>query len=700
MKRTTDSDRFRLTTILLICAAVTGLVLFLHWKFVPLRQTESVIQDWQTRLGRPTPPDPRLVLIGIDQATYAGEILEEEAENNPVLAALRGNFPWSRDVWAALIERLAEAGAKVIVLDLVFANSGPGDDAFRETLIKYHDKVVIGAYLDMKDLETGGANTSITVPAEEIIQVGDGRPAALDNRVGFVNVWQDSDGVLRRARFRVANRQLGNVIDAEPDVLLESLASRALAKLGERDHIPSELEPLRFRYTAPPDLGFPAHRIGDVVWPSTWEANYQGGEFFKDKLVLIGPTAHIFQDRHRTPFAVPKSEMLGPELHLNIINAALHDSFLRELPFAGNAAIIAFFGMLAMIVSTAIHSPLTRVIALVMSSGTFLLIVQGLYDSADLVVTVASPLLALNGGALLAMTFDFVIERIQRARLRNTMSLYFSPRVMEAVLADPGSMEPRRADVTLLLTDLRNSTPLAELLGPIGMFNLLNSVFEVQTEAIMGEDGNLEHFLGDQFLSYWGAPQPQPEGANQAERAALKLIRSMEALRESFTPEVQALFGYGVALHSGSVLVGNKGSSKRLDYGLVGDTVNEAARVEALTKMYGLKLLVTRETLAMITRECERRLLDRVVVKGKSVPVELYEVENPCTPENYPELCRRYEAAYADYQDGRFAEAKNEFEGLARESRDGPSTLLAARCARLIERPVADWKGIWNMETK
>src|SRR4030095_11417492 len=190
--------------------------------------------------------------------------------------------------------------------------------------------------------------------------------------------------------------------------------------------------------------------------------------------------------------------------------------------------------------------------------------------------------------------------RLERMRLKHTMGLYFSPRLLDAVLSDPGSMQPRRADVVLLLTDLRNSTPLAEALGPKGMFDLLNRVFEAQTTAIMSEEGNLEHFLGDQFLSYWGAPQPQPGAADRAERAAIKLIEAMEKLRTTLPEPVAKLFGYGVALHSGRVLVGNKGSALRLDYGLVGDGVNEAARIESLTKYYGARLLISRDTLAQL----------------------------------------------------------------------------------------------------
>ena len=122
-----------------------------------------------------------------------------------------------------------------------------------------------------------------------------------------------------------------------------------------------------------------------------------------------------------------------------------------------------------------------------------------LFAYAGLVIPFAVPVVVLIVSSLIVLTYDFVLERLERVKLRHTMGLYFSPRVLEAVLADPGSMDARKADVTLLLTDLRNSTPLAETLGPKGMFELLNRVFEVQTKAIMGEEGNLEHFLGDQF---------------------------------------------------------------------------------------------------------------------------------------------------------------------------------------------------------
>ena len=322
------------------------------------------------------------------------------------------------------------------------------------------------------------------------------------------------------------------------------------------------------------------------------------------------------------------------------------------------------------------------------------------WNGFSTILHLVPPTLVLIISSLIVLAYDFILERLERLKLRHTMGLYFSPRVLEAVLADPGSMEPRRANVILLLTDLRNSTPLAETLGPKGMFELLNQVFEAQTNAIMSEEGNLEHFLGDQFLSYWGAPRRQPDAADHAMRAAMKLISAMEKLRTTLSPEVQKLFGYGVALHAGSVLVGNKGSALRLDYGLVGDTVNEAARVEALTKYYGVKMLVTRDAFAQFSTQAAHRLIDRVIVKGKSEPVELFECANPCTPPNFSELCPRYKAAYDDYFFGRFAEAQKQFIALANEFADGPSKTLAARCAELLAHPPTNWNGIWKMDAK
>ena len=705
----------RFWVVLSICAVCTLGALLLDglvgdFRYDQFQETELYTQDFRTRQGRKTPVDPRLVLIGIDRPVYEPSDFDADAlQRSPILRELqKKSFPWSRTVWAELIERLAAAGAKVIAFDLVFAAPDEGDDALRQALEKHQDKVVIGWSINPEKTDRGVVLQLLT-PNGAVLAAPNTDALVQDERMGFVILPEDLDGVVRRANLRQTGEQAGFVVAG--NVVLESLAARVLRKFGRSDDIPAGFEAVRFRYGNAPGYGYKVHPIGDVLEPKSWVKNYQNGEFFRDKIVLVGPTADIFHDQHNSPFTKPRDEraligkesrqMLGPELHLNIIAAALHHEFLRETGRFGNLAFIAFGGALAGMLSFVLRQPGKRLLLVGALSIGFWFLAQWLFDHANWVVPVAVPLLVLAVCSLAIFGYDFVLERLERIKLRHTMGLYFSPRVLEAVLADPGSMQPRRAEVTLLLTDLRNSTPLAEELGPKGMFDLLNRVFEAQTRAIMSEEGNLEHFLGDQFLSYWGAPQAQPDAADRAERAALKLIRAMEDLAATLPESVARLFGYGVALHSGSVLVGNKGSALRLDYGLVGDTVNEAARIESLTKYYGVKLLLSRQTFARFNgQDACRRLVDRVIVKGKSGPVELFECQNPCTPENYAELCERYRAAYDLYFFAHFDEARIRFEGIEAEFNDGPSRRMVVRCAELAVAPTPDWDGIWRMESK
>lgn len=686
----------RRLTLAAICLAVTSLMLALEGRFALFTEGEVYTQDLRTRRGRLVPADPRLVFVGIDKPTYKGHFTPEEEAAMPVAKLLGGGFPWTRQVWAELVDKLVKAGARLVVLDIVFAAEGLGDSLFADALKRQSNHVILG----WNALEQSGEFTFV-FPNPSLIPSEDSR---FDPRVGFVAVWADGDGVVRRGFYRLTmadiyERVAEKKVEVGKDQIVESLSARTLRALGEADKLPALGEWPLIRYTGRPDAGFREIYLCDLFLPNTWKANYAEGAFFKDKIVLVGPTANIFQDMHTSPF-IP-ARMKGPEVHLNLINAALNRAYIGETSHAANLGAVALAGVVVLGLCLTIKSPVKRLIVIAFVSGLHLFgLSQWLFDARSLLVPVVTPLLVLNLSGVGALGYEFTVELLARRKLRATMDLYFSPKVSAYVLANPGSMEARSAEVTLLLTDLRNSTPLAEKLGPAGIFSLLNHVFEVETNAVMAEDGALEHFLGDQFLTYWGAPQPQPDGPNQALRAALELIKGLEAFKATQPPEIKALFGYGVALHCGFVLFGNKGSAKRLDFGLVGDTVNEAARIESLTKYYGVTLLVSRECFTHLTNPATHRQLDRVIVKGKSTPVELFEIENPRTPPNYGELVKDWGAAFADYTAGKFTEARPVFAKLAEQFNDGPSKLMVHRCDELTAYPPTDWKGVWKMESK
>src|SRR5450432_4054887 len=179
--------------VLAICAACT-LVFLILWArgFVPLQQMEFFAQDWQTRLGRKTPVDDRLVLIGIDKPVYSSDFSDEELQREPVLRDLQKNFPWSRAVWARLIEKLSDAGAKVIVFDIVFASQLDGDDELHQALEKYKDRVVIGYNINIGKTDRGNSS-ELQLPNPAIFSPAGTNSPVEDDRLGYVNFWPDFD---------------------------------------------------------------------------------------------------------------------------------------------------------------------------------------------------------------------------------------------------------------------------------------------------------------------------------------------------------------------------------------------------------------------------------------------------------------------------------------------------------------------------
>lgn len=314
-----DSSLARRLTLTGICVLVTVAMLALEGRFDLFTQAETYTQDLRTRRGRLVPRNPQLVFVGIDKPNYHDDITEAEAASQPILRLVRGGFPWSREVWAGLIEKLVHAGAKVVVLDLVFASEGVGDPQFAEALARHTNHVVLG----WNALDDEGQFTMV-FPNRALIPVPDGKS---DPRVGFVAIWPDADSVVRRGYYRMTMADVFSKVKGQPvemgtDQPVESLSARTLRLLGETDKLPASGAFPLIRYTGPPGQGFRQISLRDLFLPLSWRDNFQNGAFFKDKIVLVGPTANIFQDKHTTPFQ--PSVMMGPEVHLNFINAALH----------------------------------------------------------------------------------------------------------------------------------------------------------------------------------------------------------------------------------------------------------------------------------------------------------------------------------------------------------------------------------------
>ena len=679
--------------LLAICGAAA------LWTFIAGDPFESLemrwfgqILRWRYERGWAPPVDPSIVHVDITQA---------DLRKTPTLESEYQSA-------ANIIRQAGELGAKVIAFDVIL---GRGDQAMADPILK--------------EIERAGAQSKAVVLAEALLpSPEDGKEERIRSfpfrdRVqpaGLINVRADSDGVLRRYDYihsasggkhepslalacYFAWREIGwptGVTFPQPDVIRWEELSSDFTTVEPRElRLENVLLNFRSPWTGKGPAAFRHYNIAqlDSLYQTSHASNAQP---LANAIVLVSYYGAGLGDMGTTSIAPNQPRVV---LHSTALADLIQRTWLRRTSrWMDGAAILGL--LLLGGVTTLFRGTVWLLVLWIIGVAGCASLSAALIVKAGWVPGLMSVGIAWSLIVLVELGRRQSHEFIQRLKLRSTMSLYFSPHIMEHVLKNPGSMEPQQAEITVLLTDLRNSTPIAELLGPPGMFQLLNRVFETQTRAILAEDGSMEHFLGDQFLSYWGAPDTQPDATDRAFRASLSLIKGMEELRVDLEPNLKTLFGYGVTLHSGSALIGNKGSAQRLDYGLVGDLINAAARVESLTKYYGVLFLITREAYIRLSHPPMVRLIDKAIVKGKTTPLELLEVKHPHSPDHFDETLERYNEAFVEYERGNFAVAERMFAVLGAEKQDKASIRMAERCQELAADPPTDWNGIYHLTTK
>src|SRR6266568_5155434 len=301
--------RHRLWVLALICFFWTGLIFVGHFfsaapfLSAPWRGEQS-FEDLLRREGRKTIPPSDFVFLGLDQSTLQLPPLtaEEIASNRAFQLMTERPFPWSREVWALLLDRLFAAGARLVVFDVLFNPLNDGDPAFHAALDRYRDKVVLAANFDMENAAQATAPNNTLIPP----------PQLLDDRVGFANFWPDPiDEKVRAVTYRVTNRQLAGLPPHPSEEIYESLSARAVTKMGHGSDVPNDFRGHMIRFTALD--AFEPRPLYEVFDPKFWHANYADGAFFKDKIVMVGLSAQVLHDLADTPMS-PMTP--GPALHL------------------------------------------------------------------------------------------------------------------------------------------------------------------------------------------------------------------------------------------------------------------------------------------------------------------------------------------------------------------------------------------------
>lgn len=712
------------------------LVLVLMWPATLTRlgqQLEDVTVDWRFRARGAEDPaaDARLVVVGIEEKG-----LQQW-----------GRWPWSRQVHAQLLTLLTQRPPAVVGFDLLFTEPSreAGDDQVFGDALVLHPGAITGADAQetlevQKPYEEewiGNTQALQHVAGNRGLLVGhDGAllPVPLlaeSSFTGFVNAPPDARGMRRKLPLvvRCGERVFPSFVTQVLMQVARAGAEQVEVELGKRLVIRGASRKLEIPidergrmainyrhpgcFTAFPyfDLFSQLYRQQEgQAWP-------EGYPPIQDQILLIGLTASGLTDLGPTPHAPVSPLML---VHANAINNALQGDYLRQVP-AGWLIV----GWLALAWGTVV--PLRRgpvvlavLLPLALSAG-YIWMAFALFAGRSVELALFWPVagFALTHGA--AIMERLAVETRAKARIKNLFGTYVAPEAVEKMIAS--GEEPKlggeEVEITAFFSDIEGFSSFSEMLEPQRLVSLMNDYLTEMNEILQENGGTLDKFIGDAIVGMFGAPLWFPEHAYQACVASVLMQRRQEVLcqkwrRDGNWPRAVGEMRTRIGLNSGVAVIGNIGSRRRFNYTMMGDNVNLAARTESAAKAYGVVTMVTGETrrLALAQREdLVFRYLDKVVVKGRSLPVEMYELV-----ETRSELTAEARDCLATYEEGvaRYLardwsgaerifqrSAEGEAEGKRNPGGTNPSRVMLERCRELLSNPPGpQWDGVFVMKSK
>ncbi|MBT4220387.1 MAG: GAF domain-containing protein [Rhodospirillaceae bacterium] len=304
----------------------------------------------------------------------------------------------------------------------------------------------------------------------------------------------------------------------------------------------------------------------------------------------------------------------------------------------------------------------------------------------------------------LVMIEDISTEK----RMKSTMSRYMDPALADQMMAgDDGSDMMGGLDTvaTVLFSDIRSFTTITETLGAQGTVEFLNEYFEIMVDCITSEGGMLDKFIGDAIMAAFGIPVGHEDDEDRGLRAAISMMTRLNDYNQTRLDKGLLAVDHGMGLNTGKIVAGNIGSKKRMDYTMIGDGVNLAARLESACKQYSAHILISEYTIAKLKGTYRTRYIDDVVVKGKTKPVGVYEVLDYHTDETFPNLMDNvnyFNEGRKHYRDGNWDKAIKSFqEALKANPNDKlANTYIEDRCKFLKKKNPKDWDGVWVMTSK
>ena len=292
-------------------------------------------------------------------------------------------------------------------------------------------------------------------------------------------------------------------------------------------------------------------------------------------------------------------------------------------------------------------------------------------------------------------------------RMKSTMSRYMDADLADQLLeaGDGDDMMGGKESIgTVLFSDIRSFTTLTESLGAQGTVMFLNDYFSIMVDCIQEEGGMLDKFIGDAIMAIFGTPVPHDDDPDRGLRAAIKMMVGLNEFNDIRQSQGLPPVDHGMGLNTDQIVSGNIGSPKRMDYTVIGDGVNLAARVESSCKKYGAHILMSEYTFRALKATYRTRQVDNIIVKGKTEPVHVYEVLDYHTKETFPnmiEVLEMFNNGIEYYNEGKWDDAIKQFRKAQKGNPDDKaSNMYVERCESLKKRDPKDWDGVWVATTK
>ena len=357
---------------------------------------------------------------------------------------------------------------------------------------------------------------------------------------------------------------------------------------------------------------------------------------FKGALVFVGATAVGLKDVFPVPFG-NTGGMAGPHIHANVADMVLSGQVIRRL----DGWLCVLLALLVSVCARVAVMPARATVGLAAAAGLLAAVhLAGVFAFGrglwvPLVPSTLGWVLAAGGG----FAYQYVVEGREKRQVRGLFSRYLSKDVYEQVLANPSLAElgGRRRHMSVLFSDMRGFTTLSESGDPEALVQQLNEYFSRMVDVLFEHRGTLDKFVGDMVMGLFGAPLDDPDHAEHAVATAIAMVEALEVLNARWRAEGRPALGIGIGINTGEMIAGTIGSRQVRSYTVIGDAVNLGARLESLNKEYGTQIIISDATRRELRTPHALRPLGAVVVKGKSVPVDIFEViVTPKTPVEAP----------------------------------------------------------------